>query len=354
MASDKKKSNPEPEAKVSVREVSKEESLTRRTFPGPRDTRTDLRVAVERSAYGELIAHAKSSLDAEVCGIMAGTMCEDDEGPFVHVEAIIRGTSANQGSTHVTFTQATWTSIHQSLERDHPKLKMVGWYHTHPGFGVEFSDMDLFIQKNFFPGQNQVALVTDPLNGAVAICYNTPKGQEYLPRFWVDGREQLCKCPEPAAGPAPAGGPIAPTDANLLKSIQSLEARVSQMVQVIDDQQRSYHTFLLTVGMVACVAIIASVGFSIYNQLTSRLEPPKVIQNIPVPIQVGDKTVIVGVGLTEWNVPPELDALYQKEAKLRIAEEKKAAAAKAKESAATNSAPPDPAAGNADKPTTKP
>ncbi len=36
------------------------------------------------------------------------------------------------------------------MEEKHSSLSIVGWYHSHPGFGVEFSDMDMFIQKNFF------------------------------------------------------------------------------------------------------------------------------------------------------------------------------------------------------------
>jgi len=130
---------------VSVRDMPGAEKPMRRTFPGPRNADAKLRVAVERSAYAELVAHAKSSLKAEVCGVLAGHVCQDDEGVFVGVEAVIPGASASEGSVHVTFTQETWNAIHTSLERDHPKLKIVGWYHTHPGFGVEFSEMDLFI-----------------------------------------------------------------------------------------------------------------------------------------------------------------------------------------------------------------
>ena len=67
------------------------------------------------------------------------------------VEATIRGDAARKGPTHVTFTQETWTQIHKDKDERHPKRQIVGWYHTHPGFGVEFSEMDLFVQRNFFP-----------------------------------------------------------------------------------------------------------------------------------------------------------------------------------------------------------
>src|ERR1041385_6955253 len=71
-----------------------------RAFPGPRETDVPLRVACERGAYAEVIAHAKESLQAEICGALVGEVCADEQGPFVEVKAAIRGTSARQGSTH--------------------------------------------------------------------------------------------------------------------------------------------------------------------------------------------------------------------------------------------------------------
>src|SRR4051794_1970989 len=103
--------------KVTLRQSAVTEKTVGREFPGPRQPKVTLRVAFERSAYAELIAHAKESLEAEVCGVLAGQVCEDGEGVFVHVEAAIRGTAASEGSTHVTFTQATWNGIHATLER---------------------------------------------------------------------------------------------------------------------------------------------------------------------------------------------------------------------------------------------
>jgi len=301
----------------------------RREFPGPRNADVALRVAFERRANGDLVAHAKESLEAEVCGVLVGEVCEDDEGPFVHVQAAIRGTEASEASTHVTFTQATWNSIHQTLERDYPKLKIVGWYHTHPGFGVEFSDMDLFIQQNFFGGPGQIAMVTDPLSGAVAICLNTAKGVRYLQRYWVDGREQPCRVPAPkgqsAAGGGGSGGLV---DAGKSELAQ-LEARISQLVQAMDEQRSSQHNFMLFCGFVFCLGVIVAVGYFIFKTYSSRLEPPQIRQMIPVTIQVGDKTVMLGVGVVEWKVPDELNAIMLQEDLLR----KEAAEREAKEMA---------------------
>lgn len=305
-----------------MRDALGAERPVRRTFPGPRGADAKLRVAMERGAYAELVAHAKASLDAEVCGVLAGNVCEDDEGVFVNVEVVIRGTSASEGGTHVTFTQSTWNAIHQTLERDHPKLKIVGWYHTHPGFGVEFSEMDLFIQRNFFPGPAHLALVTDPLSGAVAICFNAPEGIKYLDRFWVDGREQQCRVPDGEAAKPDATSTVVGPD-----KLRALEERVGQLVQALDDTRQFHHTFMLVCGFVFCLALMVTAGYTIYSQWGARLEPPRLNQIVPVPVQVGDKTVILGVAVTSWEVPPELNSillqaelLQRKEAAKKMAE----------------------------------
>jgi proteasome lid subunit RPN8/RPN11 len=295
-------------ADIKVRPAGASPKPVRRVFPGPRGAASPLRVAIDRAAYADLIAHAKESLEAEVCGVLAGQICEDDEGVFVHVEALIRGNAATQAATHVTFTQATWDAIHQTLERDHPKRRIVGWYHTHPGFGVEFSEMDLFIQRNFFPDATQIALVTDPMNGAVAIAINRAAGVEYLPRFWVDGREQTAQAPGPANVTRGAAGAAAAPAGDLAQNVKALESRVAQLIQAHDDQRTLFQRFVFVVGFVLCAGIATVVGFLVAGQFNARLEPPQLNSFVPVPVQIGDKTVLLGVGIAHWEVPPELNA----------------------------------------------
>lgn len=311
--------------KITLRDSSSTIKPAWGEFSGPRNADVALRIAVERRAYADLIAHAKESLDVEVCGVLAGQVCEDSEGIFVRVDAAIRGAAASQASTHVTFTQATWNSIHQILERDYPKLSIVGWYHTHPGFGVEFSDMDLFIQKNFFSAPTQIALVTDPLSGAVGICVNTPDGPKYLPRFWVDGREQTAKIPSRHSTPSKSDSVSPAASEESAPSLERLEARVGQLIQALDEQRTSFYRFLLFCGIAFCLALICTAGYIIYSQYTSRLEPPRLNSYVPIPIQVGDKTVMVGIGVAEWKVPDELNAVLLKMELLKRAEAERAA-----------------------------
>jgi proteasome lid subunit RPN8/RPN11 len=321
--------------------------IVRRAFPGPRGATALLRVAVDRAAYADLIAHAKESLEAEICGVLAGSLCEDDQGLFLHVAALIRGAAASQGATHVTFTQETWNHIHETLEKNHPKLQILGWYHSHPGFGVEFSEMDLFIQRHFFSSPTQIALVIDPLSGQVAICLNTPEGIAHLDKYWVEGREQACQLPKGApAKAAPSGTPAALENT---EAWRALEARMGQLIQVVDEQRAAYYRFLLFCGLAVCLGLIGVVGYNFYSNYRYRNDPPKAMpQYVPIPIKVGDKTIMVGVGVMEWDVPEELNAAY-----VELERQNRLAAQKEKDNAlaaSTNT----PAAASSNTPATAP
>lgn len=117
--------------------------------------------------------HARSESKTEVCGILVGH--EEDNGNL-RIEACIPGVNAAQGGTHVTFTQDTWEHIYKIKDKDYPDSRILGWYHSHPGFGVFLSDHDTFIHKNFFSSPQQVAWVYDPHTDEEG-CFG-----------WVDGR----------------------------------------------------------------------------------------------------------------------------------------------------------------------
>jgi hypothetical protein len=51
------------------------------------------------------------------------------------------------------------------MNSQHPDQTIVGWYHTHPGFGIFLSEMDVFICEHFFNLPWQTAFVFDPHSG---------------------------------------------------------------------------------------------------------------------------------------------------------------------------------------------
>jgi proteasome lid subunit RPN8/RPN11 len=115
-------------------------------------------VLMESEVARQIRQHARTSMKAEVCGVLIGST--DHER--MTVEACVQGINAAQGGAHVTFTQDTWEHIYKIKDKEYPDQKIVGWYHSHPGFGVFLSEHDLFIQQNFFSNPQQVAWVYDP------------------------------------------------------------------------------------------------------------------------------------------------------------------------------------------------
>ncbi len=115
-------------------------------------------VVMEAEVARKIRQHCRTSMKAEVCGVLIGNI----ENEHMTVEACIPGVNAAQGGAHVTFTQDTWEHIYKIKDKEYPDHKIVGWYHSHPGFGVFLSEHDLFIQQNFFSNPQQVAWVFDP------------------------------------------------------------------------------------------------------------------------------------------------------------------------------------------------
>jgi proteasome lid subunit RPN8/RPN11 len=102
--------------------------------------------------------HARSHMKTEVCGVLIGGSLNG----VVEVRASIEALNAAQAGTHVTFTQDAWETIYKTKDESYPDERIVGWYHSHPGFGVFLSEHDTFIHRNFFSSLDQVAWVYDP------------------------------------------------------------------------------------------------------------------------------------------------------------------------------------------------
>ena len=136
-----------------------------REFPlGPRERPTRRQVIFKQSVLNDIYGHGRGAPEIEVCGVLVGNVYQDTMGPFVFVEANIRGNFSSGKAAQVTFTAKTWSHIQDVMDKSYPDMRILGWYHTHPGHGIFLSDMDLFIHKNFFSLPWHLAFVFDPQN----------------------------------------------------------------------------------------------------------------------------------------------------------------------------------------------
>jgi proteasome lid subunit RPN8/RPN11 len=112
--------------------------------------------------------HVFANTDREVGGVLVGRV--PLRGGMPLVTGAIEALAADEQRATLTFTQDAWSHVHATLDRDFPESEqIVGWYHSHPGFGIFLSGHDLFIHKNFFAGISQIALVVDPHAGTEGV-----------------------------------------------------------------------------------------------------------------------------------------------------------------------------------------
>ena len=147
--------------------------------------RETYQILIRRSVLNDVRAHALSQPDTEVCGVLVGTLYRDAIGPWAFVAANIRGNYAAGRNAQVTFTSETWTDIHRQMEERFPRQRILGWYHSHPGFGIFLSDMDVFIHEHFFSGPEQVAFVDDPKGGDRGV-FVWRRGRPVREEFLID------------------------------------------------------------------------------------------------------------------------------------------------------------------------
>ena len=123
----------------------------------------ELLIFVDLDVMRDMEAHALSNTNVELGGVMLGRQSVDDQGrPFVTISDSLRAEHYEATKGSFKFTHETWSQISRQREKFRPDLEMVGWYHTHPGWNVFLSGMDLFICNNFFNRPLDVALVIDP------------------------------------------------------------------------------------------------------------------------------------------------------------------------------------------------
>jgi proteasome lid subunit RPN8/RPN11 len=124
----------------------------------------DLAIFVDMDVLADVEAHARTDTSVELGGVLLGGQYVDEDGDaFVVVTDSLRAEHYESSRGHFKFTHDTWTRIGRQREEFSDELQMVGWYHTHPGWGVFLSNMDRFICDHFFNRPLDVALVVDPV-----------------------------------------------------------------------------------------------------------------------------------------------------------------------------------------------
>jgi len=172
-------------SEIDVTQLAKE-SLPTGTFPASRAA--DFRVYFEEAVHSAIMSHATEDTSIEICGVVVGEWLRDDDGPFARITNYIRCDEAASKNTEVTFTHQSWSQINEEMDSKYSDKRILGWYHSHPDFGIFLSDRDMFIQEHFFCGAGQFAYVVDPVRKLEGVFEWRSGKAELMQHYWAGNR----------------------------------------------------------------------------------------------------------------------------------------------------------------------
>ena len=119
------------------------------------------KIHVSALALLKMLKHGRAGVPMEVMGLMLGQFVDDYTINCVDVFAMPQsGTSVSVESVDPVFQ----TDMHEMLKQTGRPEMVVGWYHSHPGFGCWLSSTDINTQSSFEAlNPRVVALVVDPI-----------------------------------------------------------------------------------------------------------------------------------------------------------------------------------------------
>jgi len=122
---------------------------------------TSEQVYIASLALLKMLKHGRAGVPMEVMGLMLGEFVDDYTVRVVDVFAMPQsGTGVSVEAVDPVFQ----TKMLDMLKQTGRPEMVVGWYHSHPGFGCWLSGVDINTQQSFEQlNQRAVAVVIDPI-----------------------------------------------------------------------------------------------------------------------------------------------------------------------------------------------
>ena len=125
------------------------------------DTDTAETVYISSLALLKMLKHGRAGVPMEVMGLMLGEFVDEYTVQVVDVFAMPQsGTGVSVEAVDPVFQ----TQMMDMLKLTGRSESVVGWYHSHPGFGCWLSSVDINTQQSFEQlNSRAVAVVVDPI-----------------------------------------------------------------------------------------------------------------------------------------------------------------------------------------------
>jgi len=124
----------------------------------PRDPIILINKDVHKAIY-EHLTQKKIELGGLLLGSVFSLNSEDGNFHTVVISHSIPSVEFKSTTVSLSLGVDVWNAARPYLGKG---MMVVGWYHSHPGFGAFFSSTDRYTQKHFFKEPYHVGLVVDP------------------------------------------------------------------------------------------------------------------------------------------------------------------------------------------------
>lgn len=163
---------------------------------GPGYPSTLLVVYATAAVLDSLRRYAASDLDYELGGVLVGRVGKSSRRLYIVIENFIAARKGISRRASFEFTNEAQQGVHEILQSEFKDLKIIGWFHTHPGYGIFLSGADQFIDQNYFNQKYHVAVVLDPTKKEVDLgvfVWDCEKNRVRVPVFEMQEEPQRHK-----------------------------------------------------------------------------------------------------------------------------------------------------------------
>jgi proteasome lid subunit RPN8/RPN11 len=209
-------------------------------------------VSIPRGVLDKVMDRAEST-DKEIIGILVGNI----EEHTIIIEDAVSGEHESD-STRAVLPPKTIAEVTDKIMKGEIEGTIVGWYHSHPGFGIFMSQTDVNTHRTLLQFSSKVtAMIVDPEDGDFG--FFTVHDQEGTIQLQKDQvhifEEDEEKVPKRFSSP-----PVIPKKTKK-------KGRRTQIAMPPPFEPRRSNTKLIAVGIVAAVLCLAIGGFILWRYL---------------------------------------------------------------------------------------
>jgi proteasome lid subunit RPN8/RPN11/nucleoid-associated protein YgaU len=168
-----------------------------------------LRIYLRYDLFRALDEYAVRDTSRELAALLVGQVQEGGQGGnCIVVEDAIEVGVADEREGR--FSPRVWQHARRVARTRYANKVIVGWYHTHPGTGLDLSQEEREVHKSFFPEAWQVMYVVDPVSRDRNFYRQQENRLGGVRGFRIFGKETSSFKEKPASAPPQQPAPAAP------------------------------------------------------------------------------------------------------------------------------------------------